>query len=120
MQLRNLNGLLSITNLAPLLYAEPIGALPDLRKRGKIEPPEEIMHQLDAVAVAHQYQQSTRREARATVRKAWTEAAKTGANVKISTLEELLSAAVSLDLDHPTHRKVARLLKITNTMREAA
>ena len=118
--LRKLDSLLSILDLAPILYAEPISAVPDLRKRGKIEPPEKIMRETDAVTAAHRFQPSTCREARATVRKAWTEVANTVIDVKIDTLEELLSAAVKLKLDQPTHRKVARLLESINSMQEAA
>jgi len=118
--LRKLDSLLSISDLAPILYAEPISAVPDLRKRGKIEPPEEIMRETDAVTAAHRLQPSTCREARATVRKAWTEVANTVVDVEIDTLEELLSVAVTAKLDQPTHRKVARLLKNMTSMQGPA
>ena len=118
--LRKLDSLLSILDLAPILYAEPISAVPDLRKRGKIEPPEKIMRETDAVTAAHRLQPSTCREARATVRKAWTEVANTVVDVEIDTLEELLSVAVTAKLDQPTHRKVARLLKNMTSMQGPA
>ena len=104
-----LDSLLSIPDLATMLYAEPIGPLPDLARGRKNEPPVQIIRQTDAVTATHKRRPSTCREARATVRKVWKEATRVGANAEINTLGELLLAAGALDLDQRTRRKAARL-----------
>lgn len=109
MQLHKLDSLLSIPDLATMLYAEPIGPLPDLARGRKNEPPVQIIRQTDAVTATHKRRPSTCREARATVRKVWKEATRVGANAEINTLGELLLAAGALDLDQRTRRKAARL-----------
>jgi hypothetical protein len=50
-QLRKLDNLLGTPDLATMLYAEPISALPDLRKHGKIEPPADIIAAVDDITV---------------------------------------------------------------------
>jgi hypothetical protein len=119
-QLRKLDNLLGTPDLATMLYAEPISALPDLRKHGKIEPPADIIAAVDDITATHRRAKSTRNEARAAVRKIWTAAAKDMTDVKINTLDELLDSANKLHLDNRTYRIAARLLADLHSMREAA
>ena len=111
MQLRKLDSMLGNLEFAHLLYATPISALPDGRKRGKIEPPKAMLREMDAVTAAHRRAASTRREARALVRKLWTAAAVATGAAKIETLDELLSAAPALDIDGRTRSDAARYLR---------
>lgn len=69
-----------------------------------------MLRELDAVTAAHGRAASTRRESRATVRKLWTAAVKSGSDDSFTTLDELLLAADRLDLDKRTRRIAARLL----------
>lgn len=119
-QLRKLDNLLGTPDLATMLYAEPISALPDLRKHGKIEPPADIIAAVDDITATHRRAKSTCNEARAAVRKIWTAAAKDMTDVKINTLDELLDSANKLHLDNRTYRIAARLVADLHSMREAA
>lgn len=108
--LRQLDSLLGTPELAELLYALPISALPDARKRGKLEPPAEMLCEADTATAAQGRAASTRREARATVRSLWTAAAKGTGGTSSVTLAELLSATDVLDLDPRIRANAARLL----------
>ncbi|MCP1168897.1 hypothetical protein [Limimaricola litoreus] len=119
-QLRNLDGLLGNPKLAPLIYAAPIGPLRDGRKHGKIEPPEAIMREMDAVTAAHGRAKSTCREALSLVRKVWTaavqdqvkmETAAAKGGTKFETLEDLLAAAPILTIPQRHRRLAARYLR---------
>jgi hypothetical protein len=106
---RNLDGMLSNKTLASLLYSGPIGALPDHRKRGMIDPPESMLRELAAVHEVFGRAHSTRREGRSVLRKLWTAAVAT--NVEVSGLDALLVAATTLNsIDRRTRSKGARLL----------
>lgn len=107
--LRKIDGLMHIPDLAPLLYAEPISALPDARKQGKIDPPEAMLCELESVHEAYGRAASTRREGRALLRKLWTAAVANGVGAR--TLGELLQAkSILAGLDRASQNKAARLL----------
>lgn len=108
--LRKVDGLLHTPALASLLYAEPISGLPDARKRGRIDPPEAMLCELERVHEAYGRAASTRREGRALLRKLWTSAVAN--NVDVRTLGDLLQAKPILSgLDRGSRNIAARLLK---------
>jgi hypothetical protein len=107
--IRNLDAMLSNKTLASLLYSVSIGALPDHRKRGMIDPPEAMLRELAGVHDVFGRAHSTRREGRSVLRKLWTAAVAT--NVEVSGLDALLVAATTLNsIDRRTRSKGARLL----------
>ncbi|MEY8838974.1 hypothetical protein AB9K41_08085, partial [Cribrihabitans sp. XS_ASV171] len=87
----------------------PISALPDARKRGKMEPPDSFLQELENVHETYARAASTRRQGCAVLRKVWTAA--TAAGVKPRILDDLLAAEPNLPgLDPLTRKRAARLL----------
>ena len=108
--LRKIDSLMHIPDLALLLYPEPISALPDARKQGKIDPPEAMLCELESIHEAYGRAASTRREGRALLRKLWTAAVANG--VEAQNLSELLQAkSILAGLDRAVQNKAASLLQ---------
>ncbi len=108
--LRKIDSLLYIPALVSLLYVEPISALPDARKNGRIDPPKEMLCELENLHDAYDRADSTRRAGRALLRKLWTSAVAHG--VKARTLAELLRAEPILtELDCATQNSAKSLLQ---------
>ena len=112
MQIRNLDSMLADPCLAPHLYGQPIGRLPDRRKRGAIDMPDSIARELSKLYDILGLSESSRREARTTVRKLITAAV--GQGLGIETLENILRQADTLSTDRETLRKAKRILSNMN------
>ena len=112
MQIRNLDSMLADPCLASHLYSQPIGGLPDRRKRGAIDMPDGIARELAKLYDALGLSESSHREARATVRKLVTAAA--GQGLSIETLGNILRQADTLNTDRATLRKAKRILSKLN------
>lgn len=107
MALRDLDAMLHDPQLAPLLYKAPLGPLPDARSPGMVDLPESLVAALTNIHDALDSADSTRREARAAVRKIATAAVKQG--MDISNLYELLKHAEQLGFEGAILRKAKRL-----------
>ena len=109
MALRTLDRMLDEPLLAPLLYPEKFGSMPDRRKRGALDMPDTVARELENLNKSQGHSESACRGARATVRKLVTAAAEKG--VPTDTLEGLLRRAEELTLDDRTFKIARRLRK---------
>lgn len=109
MALRLLDGLLDVPLLAPLLYSQKIEPLPDLRRRGAVDMPDDMARELETIYNALGFSESYCREARATVCKLLSAAAVRG--LRVETLEQALNQAEALAPDLMTLKKAGKIKK---------
>jgi len=105
--LRKMDAMLDDPQLSPLLYAAPLGPLPDKRSPGMIDLPENLARELTALHDTLVSADSTRREGRAVVRKIANAAVQQGVN--ITSLDEVLKQAAALGFEGTTLRKARRM-----------
>lgn len=115
MLLKGLDAMQANPDLVELLYAEPIGDLPDLRMGSSVDLPEEIVCELADLHAALNAAPSTRREGKAALKKLY--AAALRQQEQVETLEGLLRLASSLEVDGEALRKANALLNHVSKIR---
>lgn len=110
MSLRDLDRMLEIEELARLLYAGPIGELPDRRRNGNLKLPLPIARDLEKIGVAAGHADNTCKNSRSIVRELYTRAVENAPAGATFTLGDLLRSAARLGVTGRKRRHAELLL----------